>query len=284
MLQVILNGLSVSSLYALAAVGVTLIFGVLRIINFAHGETATLASYTVFFTASTLGISTVAGGLLGLAVTAVVALVIFEVVIRRVLKAPHLNQIVATLGVALTIEGAVLLYFGGDPHAVSNGFTRSSLALGSASISSPRALGIAVAAVLLAALGLMLTRTEFGRRVRAVAQDAEVAELMGINTVAIQRAVFVLGSMLAGVSGVFLVMSAYIVPTSGVTTTLTAYAIVIIGGVGRPLGALVGALLFGLGEAFVGAYVPSGTAWIAAVPFVIIIVTAVLRPGGIRAA
>lgn len=282
MTQVLLNGVSVSSLYALAAVGLTLIFGTLRVIQFAHGEMAVLGAYLSLFAISTLGLAPVLGVPMAIALVMAVALVTFELVIRRVQKAPHLNQIVATLGVALAIEGALVLGFGSDPKALTNSFTQAVVPLGDGRLAAPRAVGLLVAAVLMVGLGLVLARTEFGRQVRAVSQDPQVAELMGIDTVSIQRIVFLVGSAFSAVAGLFLAMSAYVVPTSGLQLTLIAFAIVIVGGIGSTTGALIGALLFGFGEALVGAYVPGGTGWIVAVPFVIILVATAVRPKGLK--
>ena len=284
MTQVLLNGLSVASIYALAAVGITLIFGVLRVIQFAHGEMAVLSAYVTVFAMSAMGLTPLLGMPAAVLFVLLFAWGMFELVIRRVKSAPHLNQIVATLGVALAMQGALVLLFGGDPRAIVNTFTRAVIPVADGRLAMPRGLGIVVAAGLLLSLAFVLAKTEFGRQVRAVAQDEQVAELMGINTVSIQRAVFLIGSAFSAIAGIFLVMSAYIVPTSGLKLTLISFAIVIIGGLGSPLGALAGALLFGIGEAVVGAYVPGGTGWIPAVPFILIILATAVRPKGLNLA
>jgi len=279
--QATANGLSLAGLYALVAVGLTLVFGVMRILNFAHGEFVMLGAYASFWLFTLWGVDPfVSFGLVMLLLAALGALVQVTL-IRRVLAAPHLNQILLTFGIAVTLQNVALLLWTGDLRAIKVWYSAAALTLGGVSVSLGRTVGILIAAVLTALLYLLLFRTEHGRALRAVAQDPEAARVMGIPIQRIYVLAMAVGAAYAGAAGVVASVSMFTYPLLGFMFGLKAFCVVILGGLGSVFGAVVASLLLGLVESFMGVFVPQGSSWAEAVSFVILLLVLLLRPRGI---
>ena len=279
--QVIANGILTGGLYALIAVGLTLIFGVMRVINFMHGETLMLGSYLTYFLFTLYGIDPFLSLPLAIFTLFTLGVAIQHFFINPVIDAPHLNQILLTFGLVLIIQNLALILWTGNYVSMTTHYSGISLKLGPLSLGLTRLLGLVIAILLTILLTLALKKTEWGKSVRAVTQDREAAMLMGVNVNRVNMLAFGVGSAMGGAGGVVTSMIMYIFPLVGMLFVLKAFAIVVLGGFGSIAGAVVGSLILGLTESIVTNYVPSGSGWSEGVSFVILIVILVLRPKGL---
>lgn len=279
--QVIANGILTGGLYALIAVGLTLIFGVMRVINFVHGETLMLGSYLTYFLFTLYGIDPFLSLPLAIFALFTLGMAIQRFFINPVIDAPHLNQILLTFGLVLIIQNLALILWSGNYVSMSTHYSGISLKFGPLSLGLTRLLGLIIAISLTILLTLALKKTEWGKSVRAVTQDREAAMLMGVNVNRVNMLAFGIGSAMGGAGGVVTSMIMYIFPLVGMLFVLKAFAIVVLGGFGSIAGAVVGSLILGLTESLVTNYVPSGSGWSEGVSFLILIVILVLRPKGL---
>jgi len=275
--QTIANGLLRSGLYALTSVGLALSVGVIGIINFAHGEFLMLGAYLGVFLFlgagmdpfAVLPFAAVGGALLGA--------LLYTGPIRRVLRAPELNQMLLTFGLSVIIQNLALILWTGDPRAINAPYRTVILSLGGVSMSLGRALALALAVVLIAALYVFLARTRLGKAMRAVAQSREGAGLVGIEVERVYVTAFGLAAGLAAMGGVMLALNLYAEPLVGFGFTLRAFAIVVLAGLGNIYGVVWASVFLGMCESFVGTYVSAGTGWADGVFFVLILMVLSLR-------
>jgi branched-chain amino acid transport system permease protein len=279
--QVIANGILTGGLYALIAVGLTLIFGVMRIINFMHGETLMLGSYLTYFLFTLCGVDPFLSLPLAICALFVLGVTIQRFFISPVIDAPHLNQILLTFGLVLIIQNLALILWSGNYISLTTRYSAISLKFGPLRVGLTRLLGLIIAIVLTVLLTLALRRTEWGKAVRAVTQDREAAMLMGVNVNRVNMLAFGVGSAMGGAGGVVTSMIMYVFPLVGILFVLKAFAIVVLGGFGSIGGAVVGSLILGLTESLVTNYVPSGSGWAEGVSFVVLMVILVIRPKGL---
>lgn len=280
-LQQTVNGLALGSLYVLIALGLTLIYGVLVQINFAHAEFMTLGAFSGFFAANTLGapylvsvvVALVVGGVLGVAA---------EYGVFRPLRKRNdvLLPLIATIGVAIMIQNIVLAVFGPIPLDYRSPFD-GVLHLGPIFITTHRLLVFVLAGLSIAGLFFFIRRTYLGKALQAVSQDRETAELMGINAGTVILLVFIIGSALAGMGGALLGPLLVLTPYMGAAVILKAFAIVIFGGFGNVEGTIIAGLIVGVVEAFVTQYLNPG--FIDIVVFGLLILTLAVRPTGLIA-
>jgi len=279
--QVIVNGILTGGLYALIAVGLTLIFGVMRVINFVHGETLMLGSYLTYFLFTLLGIDPFISLPLAIFALFVLGVAIQHFFINPVLDTPHLNQILLTFGLVLIIQNLALILWSGNYISMTTRYSAISLKFGPLSVGLTRFLGLVIAIFLTILLTVVLKRTEWGKSVRAVTQDREAAMLMGIDVNRVNMVAFGVGSAMGGAAGVVTSMIMYVFPLVGMIFVLKAFAIVVLGGFGSIGGAVLGSLILGLTESIVTNYVPNGSGWAEGVSFVVMILILVIRPKGL---
>jgi len=279
--QVIVNGILTGGLYALIAVGLTLIFGVMRVINFVHGETLMLGSYLTYFLFTLLGIDPFISLPLAIFALFVLGVAIQHFFINPVLDMPHLNQILLTFGLVLIIQNLALILWSGNYISMTTRYSAISLKFGPLSVGLTRFLGLVIAIFLTILLTVVLKRTEWGKSVRAVTQDREAAMLMGIDVNRVNMVAFGVGSAMGGAAGVVTSMIMYVFPLVGMIFVLKAFAIVVLGGFGSIGGAVLGSLILGLTESIVTNYVPNGSGWAEGVSFVVMILILVIRPKGL---
>jgi branched-chain amino acid transport system permease protein len=281
LLQHLVNGLVLGGTYALLGIGLTLIFGLMNLVNFAHGEFYTLGAYTTF------AALTLAGSNFFLAVGA--ALVVGAAagaLCERLLLAPLRGESIDTtmlvmIGLWIALQNAELLGWGGVAKSIPHPFPTAPLTLGPVGIAPLRLFVMLTAAALIALSWLLIHRTRLGRAMRATFQDRETAALMGVRIGRIHTITFAFGSALAAAAGALLgpVFLAY--PSMGDLASLKAFSVVILGGLGNLVGATLGGLLLGIAEELGAGYVSSG--YRDAVGFVIIILVLLFRPSGLFA-
>jgi len=272
------NGLVIGFIYALSALGVSLIVGIMNVINFAHGELYILAGYFSALFSVGLGLNPALGMALG-----VLAIFVLGLIIERTLIRPtygnDMYSLIITFILSIVLQNAYLFVFGPYPKKPPNWVKGSTEVLGLFFYGNQRLASLLLALAVIAAFFVLLHRTWFGRVVRAVSLDREVASLMGIDPVRVNLVSFGLGCALAGAAGVILTPIFPVTPTVGVGVSLTAFVVVVLGGMGSFVGCLAGGLVLGLVENFGAAYISSGYKHVFG--FIILILVLLLRPAGL---
>lgn len=283
-LQQLINGLSLGAIYALLALGYTMVYGVLRFINFAHADIFMVGSFAGYYAARHVPAGTLGGGLLVL-VAAMAACALLGVAVERfayrpLRNAPKLNVLIAAIGMSLLLEYGVQLLFGSTPRNFPAVFPTTRLQFGALTVSSNQLVVIVVTVVLLGALQWIVFRTRLGAAMRAVSLNPRAAQLVGVNLNTVVAFTFALGSALAGAGGVLYAMNyPSIDPFMGVMPGLKAFVAAILGGIGSLPGAALGALILGGAETLVG-----GSAYSTykdAIAFGLLVVIMILRPAGL---
>jgi branched-chain amino acid transport system permease protein len=288
LLQQLVNGVAWGGIYALIALGYTMVYGVLKLINFAHGEVYMVGAMTGYYAAHAFGVadSPSLGGLvltLGASMTAcaLLAAVIERVAYRPLRNAPRLAPLITAIGVSLLLQNLGQIVFGADPKFFPTLVaSHDVLELGSLSVSNVQLTVLGTAVALMAALQLVVTRTRFGRAIRAVSFDAPAAALMGVPVDRVILGTFVLGAVLAGAAGVLVgLTNPKIEPLMGVLPGLKAFVAAVLGGIGNIPGAMVGGVLLGVIETLVSGYLSS--TYRDAIAFVLLIVILLYKPTGL---
>ena len=276
-----MNGLVLGGTYALLGIGLTLIFGLMNVVNFAHGEFYTLGAYATFAAVAATGLGFFAA--LVLAIACGVALGgLTERVLLRPLRGESIDSVMLVMiGLWIAMQNGELLAWGGVAKSIPHPFPTAPLSLGPVSIAPLRLFVLAAALALIACAHLLIQRTRLGRAMRATFQDADTAALMGVRIRHVHTATFAIGSGLAAAAGALLgpIFLAY--PSMGDLASLKAFSVVILGGLGNLAGATLGGLLLGVAEELGAGYVSSG--YRDAVGFVIIILILIFRPSGLFA-
>jgi branched-chain amino acid transport system permease protein len=277
-LQALLTGVLNGGIYALVAVGLTLIFGVMRIINFAHGSLMMLGMYATYWLFVLVGLDPYVSIVASAALLFAVGLVIERVLIDPVLAAPEHNQLLLTLGVSLVIENLALVLFTPDPRTVTVPYLSAPL-IGGVMVSTPRVIAFAVSLALTAALYAFLRHTDLGRAMRAVSQDHEGALTVGIDIRRVYALAFAIGCACVGAAGSLVVPFYTVEPYVGGVFVITAFVVVVLGGMGHFLGALVAALVVGVAESLAAVVIPAAMKQL--VIYSIFVVVLLLRPQGL---
>jgi branched-chain amino acid transport system permease protein len=253
LIQVIAGGLLLGAVYALFSSGLTLIWGMMNVINFAHGDFVMLGMYVAFVVWTLMGGGPAAAVPIAAVLLASLGVVCYFALIRHVMRGPMLAQILGTFGLALLLRYAAFWYFGSTFRTLPETLVGGTLAIGPVRIEASRLLAGIVAVAVTAGLHLILTRTALGSRMLAVAEDATAAELMGIRPERMQAAAWGLAAGATGIAGALIANFFYVAPTVGETLAIIAFVTVSLGGFGSVPGALVAGLLIGVIES-VSAY------------------------------
>jgi branched-chain amino acid transport system permease protein len=278
-LQAIVNGLMMGGVYALIAVGLTLIFGVMNVVNFAHGEFVMLGMVMTYLLHLFLGMDPGVSILLVIPVMLGVGALIQKGLISRVIGQPDEAQILLTLGLSVLLINIALLFLGPDYRSVKTSYKLSVWAVGPVLFSVPRLLAFVVAMAFSGILWLFLTRTDLGKGLRAVAEKPEVAILMGINPKKMHALAFGIGISLAAGAGSILTPFFYTFPSVGGMFVLIAFVVVVLGGMGNIPGAILGALAIGVTESLTAQFVALDLAMLGV--FIIFVLVLVFKPSGI---
>ena len=277
--QAFLNGLLVGGVYALIASGMALIFGVMRLVNFAHGAFLMLGTYLSYYGWVLLGLNPYLFFPLWGVVLFLFAVGIYWLLVRRVMGANDFLQILLTEGISLALIGLAQLVFGADYRQINLPIANRITGFGSLHFSVGYILSFAVSCLLVIALTQFLARTEMGRAIRAVAQNRSVAPLMGIRVERVSAITFGLGIACAGIAGALLLPIFWTNPTVGAPYTLKSFVIVVLGGMGSVQGAALGGLLLGVAEQFT-AYTWADR-YAEVVNFIIFLLVLLFRPQGL---
>ena len=278
LLNILAVGLLLGGTYALVSVGLNLIFGVIRVVNFAQGEFVMLGMYGTFAVSVATGLDPYLGVVVVVPALFVLGALVQRLVLSR-LRAEPAMQIFATFGLLLLLQNVVLAVTRGTAYSVSTPVAQISLGIGSVQIGLSRVIVLVAATLVAGALGLWLQRTMLGRAIRAVAQDHRAATLMGVDTDRVYTLSFGIGAALAGLAGCLLVPLYTLSPQIGTHFILPAFAVVVLGGLGSVLGAYIGGFIVGLTEALAGYYLDPALKH--AVLFAVFIAVLVVRPSGL---
>ena len=278
-LQFLANGLVSGAFYALSALGLTLIFGLMRVVNFAHGEFFMLGGVLGWVATSLLGLDFGLGFLLVVVVMGVFGWLVDRFMIERVRGHGEEASILLTIGLSIFLTNATLFVIGPAPMNVPAPIAGKPLFLGPVVLTQSRLAAVAISILLVVGAYMIIHRTRIGRAMRATFQDPMAAKLVGIRTQSIYATTFALGTMLAASAGMLLASIYSAQASVGGLVSLKAFVVVILGGMGSFAGAIAGGLVLGLSEAIWGGYVSSGTVDI--VGFVMVIVILLFRPQGL---
>jgi branched-chain amino acid transport system permease protein len=278
-LQSVLSGVLVGGVYALMGVGLTIIFGVMRVINFAHGDLLMLGMYATWILFTWLGWDPY----LSIVVTAPLLFLwgafLQRAFIDRALNALPQNQILLTIGLGLIMSNSVMLLFTSDYRILTTSYSSASFNFGELSISKPLLYSFLITAAITAGLAWFLLRTDTGQAIRATAQDRDAAQLMGINVRWTGVLSFGIGAALSATAGALIAPTYYIFPQVGGTFTLKAFVIVVLGGMGSIVGAMLGGLIIGVTESVAAVYIASGLKEL--VVFVLFLAILLFKPAGL---
>ncbi len=281
-IQTVVQGLLLGGVYALAASGLTLVFGVMNVINVAHGALLVLAAYLTWQLWLHAGIDPLLAILITTPAMFALGWLLYQLTIRRIRNAPASMSVLLTFAIALVIEGSLGLGWQGLYRAVTPGYFDTSFKVGPIYVPEARLYACGTAAVVLAGLWLILTRTWTGRAIRAASQNPQGAALMGIDTAAVAALAFALGVATTGAGGSLISVLYPFFPASHYQWISRLLGIIVLGGMGSLAGATVGALAIGVGETLTTAY--WAPQWQTAVPYIVIFVVLLLRPQGLLGA
>jgi branched-chain amino acid transport system permease protein len=279
LIQVIAGGLLLGAVYALFSSGLTLIWGMMNVINFAHGDFVMLGMYVAFVVWTLMGGGPAAAVPIAALVLASLGIVCYFSLIRHIMRGPMLAQILGTFGLALLLRYSAFWYFGASFRTLPETLVGGTLLIGPIRIESSRLLAGVVALVVTACLHLILTRTALGSRMLAVAEDAPAAELMGIRPERMQAIAWGLAAAATGIAGALIANFFYVAPSVGETLAIVAFVTVALGGFGSVPGALVAGLLIGVIES-VSAYA-IGAIYKDIVVYTLFVLALWLRPQGL---
>ncbi|MBT9488573.1 MAG: branched-chain amino acid ABC transporter permease [Rubrivivax sp.] len=275
----VLNGLTTGAVYALIALGLTLIYGVLHIINFAHGALLMVALYAVYLLKTHLGVDPYLALPIVVPGMFVLGYALQRLVINRASHGQDQNILLVTLGISIVLENLALLAFKSDTRSIETAYTLSTVQIGPAFIAVPKLVAFAGALVCAALLMFVLNRSDLGRAIRAVAREKQGARLMGIDVDHVYAMCFGIGLACLGAAACFLLPAYYVNPQVGSGFVLVAFTIVVLGGMGSFAGALIGGLLIGVVESIGGLVLGESLGQIGI--FAIFIAVLLLRPQGL---
>ena len=276
------NGLSLGSVYAIIALGYTMVYGIAKMLNFAHGDVIMVGAYICFCAMNYLGLNAILSVVLSVIVCTVLGIVIEGIAYKPLRDAPSLSVLITAIGVSYFLQNAALLIWTSNPKSFTSVVSLPALTLfdGELVISATTIVTVLVCLIIMVALTLFINKTKIGKAMRACSEDRDAARLMGINVNRTISITFAIGSGLAAIAGV-LMCSAYptLMPTTGSMPGIKAFTAAVFGGIGSIPGALIGGLLLGIIEIFAKAYI--GTQFSDAIVFGVLIVVLLIKPTGI---
>ncbi len=255
--QSLTSGVLTGALYAMIGIGLTVVFGVMRIINLAHGEMVMLGMFGAFWGQALWKLDPFLSLLLWAPLMFVAGMLVYRFLLRKIIPGGELNTLLYTAGLSLLLANLALFAWSGDYRTINLAYGQQPVRPLGISVAVPQIVAFGIAAAITAALWLFLTRTDLGRAVRATSQNGEAAVLMGIDVEKVAMVTFGLGTALAGAAGVLLAPSLYLYPTVGELLIVKCFVIVVLGGLGSVPGAIAGGVLLGVAESLGAVYVSS---------------------------
>lgn len=278
-LQSLISGVLIGGVYALIGIGLTIIFGVMRVINFAHGDIMMIGMYLTYNFFILAGIDPFISIAFTIPLMFLFGAFLQKTFINRVLGALPQNQILLTIGLGLIMSNTMMFIYTSDYKILTTSYSSSSFSLGEISLSYPLVISFLITVAITLFLYWFLMKTDTGQAIRATAQDREAAQLMGINVKRMSILAFGMGAALAGTAGALVSPTYYIFPQIGSTFTLKAFVITVLGGMGSIVGATIGGIIIGMAESLGAVYISSG--WKDVVVFVLFLLVLLFKPAGL---
>jgi branched-chain amino acid transport system permease protein len=278
LLQTIINGIVLGSLYAMVALGLTLIFGILEIPNFAHGAMYMIGAYVAFFCISSMGVSYWFALVISIGALFVMGMIVERFIYRPFYNQPHISSFIVAVGLIFILENGALVLWGADFRRIAPPSNAIFNILG-ITVTSQRLLVIGFAALLIIAIHLFIKKTRLGAAIEATSQNRDGAQLMGINTGLVGQATFGMGTALASVAAVLVAPILLISPVMGESVIAMAFVIIILGGMGSFVGAVIGGYIIGLLETMISTFVTSYYA--EALIFGVLVAVLAVKPTGL---
>ena len=278
--QQLINGISLGSIYALIALGYTMVYGIIKLINFAHGDIYMIGAYVGFFATSMFKMSFIPALLSAMVIAAIVGMIIERLAYRPLRKAPKIAVLITAIGVSLLLEYGMMLLFTPQPRTFPNVFEATTYHIGAFVVNSQQLIILAVSVILMLVLTYVVQYTKTGKAMRAVSYDTDAVRLMGIDVDKVISFTFAIGSALAAAAGVLVgIYYNSIDPLMGIMPGLKAFVAAVLGGIGIIPGAMAGGLILGVIEALVSGFISSTFRDAAA--FAILIIILLFKPSGI---
>lgn len=281
-LRQVVNSVNLGSIYALVAIGYTMVYGIIRLINFAHGEIMMFGAYFAFIFATSIGIDLpfIVIVILSMALAALMGIIIERIAYKPLRKAPRLSALITAIGMSLFLQNFALLVFKPEPKVMPELISKETFNFFGLQISNLTVVTILLSVGFMILLTLFVHKTKPGRAMRAVSLDKEASTLMGINVNGVITLTFAIGSALGAVGGVLYgIAFTQVYPTLGVMPGLKAFVAAVLGGIGSLPGAMIGGYLIGLIETMTKAYISSS--WSNAIVFGILIIVLLIKPTGL---
>ena len=279
LLSQLFNGLQTGSIYALVALGYSMVYGIILLLNFAHGDIIMVGAFAAFYAMTSFHLHPIVSVIIAVITSTLLGVVIEKVAYTPLRKAPRLSLLITAIGISFLLENGAQLLFGSDTKSMDP-IVPGNILLGSVTISNAALLTIVVTIVAMAALTIVVQRTKLGKAMRAVSEDMGAAQLMGISLNKTISFTFAIGSALAAIAGVLLCsFNTSLMPTTGSMPGIKAFTAAVFGGIGSIPGAFLGGLLLGIIEALAKAYISTTLA--NAIVFAVLIVVLLVKPAGL---
>ena len=279
-IRTLISGLNLGSIYALIALGYSMVYGIAKMLNFAHGDIIMVGAYAGIVAVLNLGLPPVIGILFGVVVCSILGMTIERLAYKPLRQAPSLSVLITAIGVSYLLQNLALMFFGSEQRAYPAFKNAKSFNFMGVKIDSITILTLAVTAVIMIGLNLFINKTKMGKAMRAVSEDKGAAELMGISTDRTITVTFAIGSALAAIASAFYGATyVYILPTTGSMPGIKAFTAAVLGGIGSIPGAMLGGIMLGLIEQFSKQYI--STLWSNAIVFGVLIIVLLVKPTGL---
>ena len=279
-IRTLISGLNLGSIYALIALGYSMVYGIARMLNFAHGDIIMVGAYAGIVAVLNLGLPPLLGILFGVIICAVLGMLIERLAYKPLRQAPSLSILITAIGVSYLLQNLALMIFGSEQKAYPTFAGVKSFMILGVKVDSITLLTLAVTALIMIGLTLFINKTKIGKAMRAVSEDKGAAELMGISTDRTITITFAIGSALAAIASAFYGATyVYVLPTTGSMPGIKAFTAAVLGGIGSIPGAMLGGIMLGLIEQFAKQYI--STLWSNAIVFGVLIVVLLVKPTGL---
>ena len=279
-IQTLISGLSLGSIYALIALGYTMVYGIAKMLNFAHGDIIMIGAYAGIIAVGQMNLPPLAAVLLSILICALLGVLIEFLAYKPLRQAPPLSVLITAIGVSYFLQNLALILFGSQQKAYPTLAVMSHYTIGGVTVDGISILTLLVTAVIMVVLTFFINKTRLGKAMRAVSEDKAAASLMGISVNGTITLTFAIGSALAAVASIFYGMSyVYIKPTTGAMPGIKAFTAAVLGGIGSVPGAMLGGILLGLIEQLSKTYI--STLWADAIVFGVLVVVLVVKPTGL---